>query len=330
MSGLSSGNTYTYYVRCSSSGAADTSDYQVSFSVASAPTVSSGITLSPSSGSGSSQTFVEQVIDANGAASLTQVDLIVGQIGATNSCWVEYGPSSRTMYLQDDNNNWMSAALGSSTVLQNSQCSINAGASSVSTSGGGTQLTVNFAMSFTSKYSGAQPLVTSAADSTGWYTGFVNSGTYTVSVPQPVAQGLTLSLSPASGSGVTANFVLTATDGAGYAAVQQIALFVGNNLGGTNQCYIDYEASSRTIYLLSANNSTWMPAVLGSGAVLSNGLCALHSSSVVVSGSGSTLTLTVPVSFSTKQYGGTHQVMTFGADSQGHSTGWQTSGTWKN
>lgn len=327
LSGLASGRTYTYYIRCASSGVADTTDYQVSFATAAPPTISSGVTLTPSSGSGYSQNFTAQVIDANGASALTQVDLIIGSVGTTNSCWAEYAPATRTIYLRDNNNNWMPAALGSSTVLQNSQCSLNAGSSSAATSGAGTQLNVNFAMSFTSSYVGAQPLVTFVADSSNWLTGFVTEGTYNVTAP-PVVAGLSLSLSPASGAGSSAKFVMKATDSGGFASVQQLNLFIGSNLGDANQCYMDYEASSRTLYLMSSDNSHWMPGTVGSQTTLINNQCAIHLSQVLVVGSGNTLTVTIPVALNPSTFRGAKSVLTFGADAAGQVSGWRQAGTW--
>ena len=328
VAGLSSGNTYSYFIKCATSGVADASDYQVSFSVAK-PAISSSVALTPASGSGYSQTFSEQVVDSSGTAALTQVDLIIGQIGPPNTCWAEYSPASKTMFLHNDDNTWLSAPLGSSTILENNECSVNPATSSVATAGAGTQLTVNFAMSFKTAYVGPQSVITFVADNAGWVTGFVNQGTYTVTAPPvQVLPGLHIQVTPASGSGNTAKFVIKATDSAGFQAIQQLDLFIGNNLGGTNQCYVDYEAQSRTVYLLASDNSHWMPATPGSPTQLQNNVCSIHMSSVMVVGSGSTLMVTIPVTFIAPQYLGNRGVLYFGADSKGISTGWQSAGTW--
>ncbi len=327
ISGLTSGNTYAYFIRCSTSGVADTSDYQVSFSVAAPPAASSSVTVSPASGSGSSQNFNVQIVDSNGASSLTQVDLIIGTVGATNSCWAEYAPGNKTMYLRDDSNNWMSAALGSTSSLQNSQCTLNASTSTVSSSGAGTQLAVNFAMSFTAAYVGAHQVQTFIADSAGWVTGFVTEGTYNVTAP-PARQGLSLQLSPTSGSGNTAKLTIRANDSAGFSAIQQLNLFIGNNMGGPNQCYLDYEAPSRTLYLMSSDNSHWMSGTIGAGGLLQNNSCTIHLNSVMAVGGGTTLTLAIPVTFNASVFGGNQAVLVFGADKSGVSTGWQNAGTW--
>src|SRR5262249_3378433 len=159
--------------------------------------------------------------------------------------------SIATLFLQADNGSWGSAALGSGTTLQNSRCSLNTGASSASVSGAGTSLTVNFALSFTSAFAGAQTLTTFAADSAGWVSGFSTTGTWTVTVPPPPPAVPTLSaaLTPGSGSGTTAMFALKLADTNGYSAVQQADLFIGDNLGGLNQCYIDYNPATRTLSL---------------------------------------------------------------------------------
>lgn len=332
LNGLSSGNTYATYVKCSSSGVADTSDYQVSFTVASAPSASSSVTFSPTSGSGSSQTFTAQIVDTNGASTITQVDLIIGTVGATNSCWVEYGgPGNPTLYLRDDSNNWLSAGLGSGTVLKNSQCSLNTGTSTASTSGAGTQLTVNFAMAFTSSYAGAQPLVTEVADSAGWVTGFVTQGTYSVTTqvtPPPPAPALSIKVSPNSGSGSSAKFAVAATDAAGFAAVSQIDVFIGTNMGAPNQCYLDYAPGTRTLSLLSSDTTHWISSKIGTSTSIQNSVCSVNLNGVTATGSGNTLTLTIPVNFSKNRYAGVQGIWTFGADSGGTVANWQNQGSW--
>src|SRR5581483_3385548 len=151
----------------------------------------------------------------------------------------------------------------------------------------------------------------------------------TAPVVAPPPAGLSISITPTSGAGNTAKFVMKATDSAGYASVQQLNLFIGTNIGGANQCYLDYEASSRTLYLLSSDASHWMPATVGSGATLMNSVCTIRASQVLVTVSGTTLTVSIPVMFSaTMSFKGTQNVLTFGADAAGKISPWQQAGTW--
>jgi hypothetical protein len=67
---------------------------------------------------------------------------------------------------------------GAATTLQNSQCSVNVGASSLSSSG--STLTLNLAMTFEPAYAGAQNIYMYAADVSGANSGWQSLGTWMV------------------------------------------------------------------------------------------------------------------------------------------------------
>jgi hypothetical protein len=99
------------------------------------------------------------------------IDSVVGRV---NSCYVEYWAPTRTIFLKTDNNaSWITAVLGANTALTNSQCSVNALASSITGS------TLKLAISFGAHYQGVKPLLTFISDNTGKTSGWVNSGTFT-------------------------------------------------------------------------------------------------------------------------------------------------------
>jgi hypothetical protein len=132
--------------------------------------------VSPSSGSGTSATFALSVTDTGGYASVKQADLFIGQsVGAANSCYFEFDPPN-LIYLQSNSNtSWSGATIGTATVLQNSQCSINANL--VTVSGSGNTLTVNVPVTFLINQTTPWILSGFAADSTR-YTGWLNNGTW--------------------------------------------------------------------------------------------------------------------------------------------------------
>jgi hypothetical protein len=326
--GLQSSTTYNYSVRCAdTSGNMDTTDYPVSFSIA-APTVSSGpslLSVTPNSGSGATQAFAFQISDSGGYADFQQLAVVFNTaVGLTNSCVVEYSPATNSLYLQsNDTTTWSQATLGSSTILSNSQCSVSAAASSVSANG--TAINATFAMSFASAWSGTKSIFAYASGvsaSTGWQT----MGSWTV--PAPVVSGTppTVALSPNSGSGSSATFSLGVTDAGGAGNVLQGALFIGA-LGATNGCYIDYQATTNVISLQSDTGTAWPSATVGSSTVLQNSQCSINAGLVTVSQSGNTLTLKVPVAFTTS-YQGTQALTSFGANKTGQSSGWVSGGTW--
>jgi hypothetical protein len=326
--GLQSGTAYNYFVRCQDTlGNVDTTDYPISFTLAS-PIQSAGpmtVLATPISGSGSSNAFTFQVYDPNGTASIQQVNAVFDTVvGQANSCYVEYAPSVKTIYLKSsDNSVWLQAALGSSTTLQNNECSVNPAASSVSVVGN--TLNLKLAMGFASTYTGTKSIFGFAAD-TSLSTGWQNLGTWIVTAPPVTAGPPTVQMTPNSGFGSGATFTLGISDTGGSGNVAQGDLIIGT-VGAKSNCYIDYNAAANTLSLLSDDNTTWSHATVGSSVVLQNSQCSVNAGAATVSGSGNILTLRLPVTF-TKNYTGTRTLNTFAADKTGQSSGWKNSGNW--
>ncbi|HYM08907.1 MAG TPA: glycoside hydrolase family 18 protein [Terriglobales bacterium] len=332
LTGLLSGTTYNYYVRCEDiSLNVDTTDYLATFSVAAVTTSSAAnpFAVTPNSGSGSSQAFAFQVSDSGGYAAVTELDTFFDTaVGNANSCRVQYG-APNILYLQsNDMTAWYQGTVGSSATLQNSQCSVNLATSSVS--GSGTTLTVTMAISFSSTYTGTRSIFAFAADSassSGWKT----LGSWTVTDPPPTLGPPTVSVSPNSGSGSSTTFSVAVTDGSsGFSAINQADLFIGNTVGAASSCYIDYNATTSTVSLQNDAATGWSSATPGSAVTLQNSQCSVNAGLVTVSGSGNTLTLKVPVAFTTS-YTGTRTLYTFGAYTVSgvtYSSGWQNAGSW--
>ena len=332
LTGLSSGTTYNYYIRCEDTSLnMDSSDYSVSFSIAAVTTGAGAnpFAVTPSAGSGSSQVFAFQISDSGGYAAVTELDTFVDTgVGNANSCRVQYGPPN-ILYLQsNDLTTWYQGTAGSAAVLQNSQCSVNLATSLVS--GSGTTLTVAVALSFSSTFTGAKNIYALAADSassSGWKT----LGSWTATAPPVTLGPPTVQVSPTSGSGSSTTFSVAVTDGSsGYSAITQADLFIGNTVGAASSCYFDYSAATNALSLRNDANTGWSSAILGSAVTLQNSQCSVNTALATASGSGNTLTLKVPVTFTTS-YIGTRSLNTFGAYSVSgvtYSSGWQNSGSW--
>src|SRR5262249_8959929 len=104
------------------------------------PTV---LSVTPNSGNGTSQSFDFEYSDSSGYTTLDTVYAYVGNGGLANSCYVYYTVSNNTLLLLNDAGTSAAGAArpGTTTILQNSQCSVNVGASTAS--GVGTNLTLH-------------------------------------------------------------------------------------------------------------------------------------------------------------------------------------------
>ena len=110
-----------------------------SWTASSASGTPSAVSVTPSSGSGASQTFALQYSDTSGAAGLQQVWVYFNSTlanPASNACLLYYNAVTNQISLLGDNGTtWQAANQGSATTLQNSQCSINVGTSTITTFG---------------------------------------------------------------------------------------------------------------------------------------------------------------------------------------------------
>jgi hypothetical protein len=137
------------------------------------------VSVAPSSGSGSSQTFSFVFSDQKGYAAITSLLTIVNSsLSASGGCYLLYYPGPNVFYLANDAGTaWLGpVALGQAGSLQNSQCTVDAGSSSAS--GSGTNLTVNLALSFKPAFGGAKNVYMDAGD--GLDSGWQQRGSWTI------------------------------------------------------------------------------------------------------------------------------------------------------
>ncbi len=151
-----------------------------SWTVPGADGTPAAVSVTPNSGSGASQTFTLQYSDTGGTGSLAWVwAWFDGSIGSgANSCLLYYQPSiNQVNLLNDAGTAWAAATPGAAATLQNSQCSLNLAATSVTQSGD--TLTLNLALTFKPGFSGAQNVYMYAGDVSGSNTGWIQRGAWT-------------------------------------------------------------------------------------------------------------------------------------------------------
>ena len=110
--------------------------------------IPAAVSVTPNSGSGTIQTFALQYSDTYGAANLKLVYAWFNtQDAVNNSCELYYNAGTHQINLLNDAATaWMSATPGTATTLQNSQCSLNVAAATVTPSGN--NLTLSLPMTF--------------------------------------------------------------------------------------------------------------------------------------------------------------------------------------
>src|ERR1019366_8096557 len=235
----------------------------------------STVSVSPSSGTGNTQTFALQYSDTAGATTLSSVYVWFVATGTqVNSCVVQYARAANTLYLMNDAaNGWSSATPGVAGTIQNSQCTINAGSTTVSPSGN--SMTLNLPVTFAAGYAGSSlTLYMWAGDAGGSNSGWQPRGAWTV--PAGSRTPSTVSVSPSSGTGNTQTFALQYSDTAGATSLSSVyGWFVATGTQ-VSSCVVQYARASNTLYLLNDAANGWSSATPGVAGTIQNSQCTIN------------------------------------------------------
>ena len=314
---------------CASSGSANAvaitaTGGTVVITGAGTPTV---VSVTPNSGSGASQTFALQYSDTAGAANLqaAYVWFSANLTTPTSSCMLYYQPSTNQLNLLNNAATaWQAATPGASTTLQNSQCSVNMAATTVTLNGN--TLTLNLAMTFQTGYAGAKNVYMFAMDLSGSNSGWQQEGTWTV--PSGSGTPAVVAVTPTSGSGDSQTFQLQYSDTAGAANLQAAYVWFNANLTTTtSSCMLYYQPSTNQLNLLNNAATAWQAATPGASTTLQNSQCSVNMAATTVTLNGNTLTLNLAMTFQ-PGYAGAKNVYMFAIDASGSNSGWQQMGTW--
>jgi hypothetical protein len=214
---------------------------------------------------------------------------------------------------------------GAGGTLQNSQCGVNLGASSVTMSGN--TLTLTLATTFTASYAGAKNIYMFAANASGLTSGWQDRGDWTV--PQGVVPGVTAdSVTPTNGAGSSQTFAIQYTDSLGALDMRTAWVWFNTTFAqsAANSCMVYYDRMFNTLFLLDDASSVWMAATLGASTTLQNSRCAISVGSSTATLVGNTLTLNLAMTFGGPYQATTQNIYMFGAGSS-MSSGWQLRGT---
>ena len=284
----------------------------------------SAVSVTPSSGSGTSQTFTFVYSDSENVANMTGLGMLFSSspTALTNSCNLIYDRTSQTLGLYWNNMLGQSdRPLSSQTMLENSQCAVGAATFTAV----GLTMTVTVNITFQGAFDGPTNIYMYASDyAYGVNTGWVQRGTFTAAAPgTPVVN----SVVPASGSGTAQSFGFTVSDPGGASLIWNVSVLFASTLNEVNACYLVWDGTAQTISLGYQNPASGeTPGTLGSSGTISNSQCSLSLANSTIAYSGNNLTLTLNLSFSPSFDGAKNIYVYKGAP--GYNSGWVTAGTW--
>jgi large repetitive protein len=132
---------------------------------------------------------------------------------------------------------------------------------------------------------------------------------------------------PASGVGSSQKFAFTFSDPSGYASIQSAQILISSSFSTPGSCFLYFNRANNALYLTNDAANAWQsPITLGTTGTLQNSQCTISTGASSASGSGTTLTLNLSVTFKAAFSGAKNLYMEV-ANSAGDS-GWQQRGTW--
>ncbi len=277
----------------------------------------------PSAGSGPGERFSFTVSDQGGSGFIVAVAMLFApSLDLNNVCSLVYDRTRNTISLAFDNpaNGAAAVVPGSSTVVSNHQCTLRGANSTVAA--GTTSLVVTVDVTFNATYFGAKNTYLYAAE-TLTNSGYVMVGTWNVTGGAPTAD----SVSPASGSGSSPNFVFTVSDSVLDLNIVGMNLLVtsGSPANLANACYLLYNRTTSTIGLFGNDGITLTTKGIGSATTLQNSQCAVGFT--VVNVSGDSVSLTINLVFKSPAFSGAKSVYLQALEPNA-SSGWVFRGTW--
>lgn len=134
--------------------------------------------------------------------------------------------------------------------------------------------------------------------------------------------------SPAAGSGVTQTFTFTFSHPQGWQNLNVVNVLINDFLDGRRACYLAYVRPLNVLYLVNDAGDGLLPALVlnGTGSV-SNGQCTVYGPGSSAAGSGTTLTLTLNIAFSSL-FAGNRILYLAARDTADNNSGWVPGGVW--
>ena len=281
--------------------------------------------VSPNSGSGSSQEFTFVFSDPQNPASLTGLAMLFAtSVTTANVCYLVYDRNQGSIsLLWDSGAGSNSKPIASAAILQNSQCQVST--TSVTTSG--LSVILKASITFKGTFTGLKSIFMYASRG-GLNTGWVNKGTFNSTANSTIGGIPTAdSVVPASGSGRAQRFSFQVSDLGGSSYITGVAMLFASSLSTLNACSIVYDRTTNTLslgYENPANGST--PLTVGSNNVVSNNQCSLYGVNSTVVIGATAIVVTLDLTFSATFFGAKNIYLYAGEP--GVNTGYVLRGSW--
>ena len=284
------------------------------------------VSVTPSSGTGASQTFAFVYSNAAGASAITYAVMTINDtLNWAGSCTVDYTPGSNQLWLLNDaGSSWLGPLTPHvAGTVQNNQCTLDAFGSSADLTGA--TLTLNLALSFQPAFQGTKNIYMQAGNQAGGSSDYTAKGTW---MPYALGAPVAASVTPSGGTGASPTFTFVYTNGAGASAITYAVTTINDTLNWVGSCTVDYVPGSNQLWLLNDAGDGWQgPLTPTNTGTVANRQCTLDGSGSSATASGPTLTLKLALSFPAS-FQGTKNIYMQAANQAGLSSDYAAKGTW--
>ena len=308
----------------------------VSVSVSAAPPAQPmPVSISPTSGANNTTNFTLQYSHPNGYTNLGVVNLLINNfLDGRQACYLAYVLQTQTLVLVDDLGEAGgpyagSAVLGSSSTIQNSQCTVGL----ASATGSGNVLTLVLSVSFKSPLAGNRIAYLAARDQGAGNSGWQALGVWQVpfTPPGPIAVSGVIPARNAAASGTGQSLSFVVSDSKGVSDLGVVNVLINDFINGKQACYLAYVSSTNTLLLIDDAGEAAGPyasMVLNGGTgMVQNSQCAVSATGSSAVPSGTNLLLTLNVTFKAA-FTGNRVIYAAARDhADANNTDWQAAGT---
>ena len=185
------------------------------------------------------------------------------------------------------------------------------------------------ATSYQDKSAAASTAYTYLIQATGT-GGSTNSNTLSATTLVANQPPVAVSVTPSSGSGLgPQTFSYLYTDGSGYQNISFAESILGTSANLTGSCSTMYVPATSGVYLMNDAGGSWLgPLKIGQSGTLQNSQCTLNAQTSSASGSGTSLTVNLALSFQPTFIGLLNNFMHAQDTVNNFTSGVQNRGTW--
>jgi hypothetical protein len=281
------------------------------------------VSITPQNGSGNAGTFTGVFSHTGGVNQLSLGYMLflptpnVVQFTAQGSCLIEFNNiSSGIRLINDAGTGWIGPISGvpigsvNPTVLSNSYCTVNVQNATAFRSGN--TLSVTVPVTFTNLLGPVLGTFLQAQDISSVWTGMTQMGNWVIPGAPAVRQGPAIvNIQPATATGSSATYTITASSPTGAAGLDTINLLISDRIVGGAPCHVIYFPATNIMNLVNDTGNGFVSATgvtPGTFGFLGNGRCQVSTTGASVSSVGTTVAVTVPLSFSTLTFSGSKGV----------------------